>query len=382
VRLLRSDIVVSEINQEILEKLVQCLYVAIPSGVGSTGRLTLKNKDLNDVLKYGVRYVLKQGYGWDSDIEKIEENGCMDTANPDAVSNRAKERGSDQLGTLGSGNHFLEIQKIVEIYDRKAAEVFGLFENQLTIMIHTGSRGLGYQVCDDYLARFGKIISRYGIKLPDRQLACAPIDSTEGKKYFEAMSAAANFAWANRQIITCWIRECFEKTFQISAEKLGLFLVYDIAHNIAKYEKHMVEGQSQYLYVHRKGATRAFPAGHDAVCQIYRDIGQPVIIPGTMGTASYVLIGTDKAMEETWGSTCHGAGRTMSRSQAIKKARGRKIENELSEIGVFAKAKSSAGLAEEIPEAYKDVDEIVEIVEGAGLSKRVAKMKPIAVIKG
>ncbi len=382
VRLVRSNMLASEINKEKLGKLVQCLYASIPSGVGSTGRIVLTRKQVDKVLQQGARYALQQGYGWNSDIEKTEENGCMKTANPDAVSSRAKERGSDQLGTLGSGNHFLEIQKVVEIYDRKSAEIFGLFENQITIMIHTGSRGLGYQVCDDYLVKFGKVISKYGIQIPDRQLACAPVGSNEGKEYFGGMSAAANFAWANRQIITHWIRECFEKTFSASAEKLGLSVVYDVAHNIAKYEKHTFEGKNDYVYVHRKGATRAFPAGHTAICDVYKNIGQPVIIPGTMGTSSYVLVGTQKAIEETWGSTCHGAGRTMSRSQAVKRSKGRKIEEELSVLGVLAKARSAGGLAEEIPEAYKDVDEIVRIVEEVGLSRKIAKMKPIAVIKG
>ncbi|HOK79412.1 MAG TPA: RtcB family protein [bacterium] len=381
VRLIRSDITASEIADK-LEKLVSCLYSNIPSGVGSTGKIILKISQVDQVLSQGAGYALKQGYGWNSDIERTEETGCMKTADPDSVSPRAKERGSDQLGTLGSGNHFLEIQQVVEIYNKEAAKVFGLFENQITVMVHTGSRGLGYQVCDDYLATFGKVLTKYGINLPDRQLACAPIDSQEGKNYFAAMSAAANFAWANRQIITHWIRECFEKVFSVPAERLGLFVVYDVAHNIAKYEKHSFEGKNDYVYVHRKGATRAFPKGHEAVCDIYKNIGQPVIIPGTMGTSSYVLVGTQQALNETWGSTCHGAGRLMSRAQAIKKSKGRKIEEELLALGVMAKAKSRGGLAEEIPEAYKDVDEIVKVVEQAGLSTKVAKMKPLAVIKG
>lgn len=381
VRLIRSDIVYEEIKNRI-EDIVNCLYVNIPSGVGSTGRIVLKSKQIDDVLCQGALYALKQGYGWSSDIERIEESGQMKTANPDTVSPRAKERGSDQLGTLGSGNHFLEIQQVVEIYDRDAAQIFNLFENQITIMVHTGSRGLGYQVCDDYLVRFEKVLKKYAISLPDRQLACAPVSSKEGQDYFSAMSAAANFAWANRQIITNWIRECFGKVFSKAPERLGLYVVYDVAHNIAKYEKHTVEGKEEYVYVHRKGATRAFPSGHSAVSEIYRKTGQPVIIPGTMGTSSYILVGTQKAMEETWGSTCHGAGRMMSRSQAIKTSKGRRIEDELSKVGVLARAKSRGGLAEEIPEAYKDVDEIVDVVEQSGLSRKVAKMKPIAVIKG
>ncbi len=381
VRLIRSDITASEVKNR-LENIVNCLYSNIPSGVGSTGRIVLKMNRIDEVLSDGANYALKQGFGWNSDAERTEESGCMKTANPDAVGSRAKERGLDQLGTLGSGNHFLEIQQVIEIYDRKAADVFGLFENQVTIMVHTGSRGLGYQVCNDYLISFGKAVNKYGISLPDRQLACAPISSKEGEEYFGAMSAAANFAWANRQIITHWIRECFEKVLMIPSERLGLYVVYDVAHNIAKHEKHQVEGKDEYVYVHRKGATRAFPQGHQSVCQAYRNIGQPVIIPGTMGTNSYVLVGTKKTMEETWGSTCHGAGRTMSRTQAIKTSKKRKIVQELLERGIIAKAKSFGGLAEEIPEAYKDVDEVVRVVEETGLSRKVAKMKPLAVIKG
>ncbi|MCM8805367.1 MAG: RtcB family protein [Candidatus Omnitrophica bacterium] len=381
VRLIRSNLSFSDINEK-LDTIVNCLYANIPSGVGSTGKIILKGKQLDEVLQQGAMYAVKQGYGWQSDIVNTEENGCMKNADASNVSDKAKERGSDQLGTLGSGNHFLEIQKVVEIYDKNIADAFGLFQSQITIMIHTGSRGLGYQVCDDYLMKFGKVSSKYGIKLPDRQLACAPIDSPEGQQYFSAMCAAANFAWANRQIITHWIRECFEKTFSIPAEKLGLFVVYDVAHNIAKYERHQFEEKEENVYVHRKGATRAFPEGHPDICESYRHIGQPVIIPGTMGTASYVLVGTRRALEETWGSTCHGAGRMMSRTQAIKKSKGRKIESELAQKGIIARAKSRDGLAEEIPEAYKDVDEIVAVVEKAGLSKKVAKMIPLAVIKG
>ncbi|MCM8817201.1 MAG: RtcB family protein, partial [Candidatus Omnitrophica bacterium] len=269
VRLIRSDIVYDELKDR-LEDIVNCLYVNIPSGVGSTGKIILKGKQIDDVLVHGALYALKQGYGWNSDIERTEESGQMKSANPDAVSARARERGSDQLGTLGSGNHFLEVQQVVEVYDKNAASIFGIFENQITIMVHTGSRGLGYQVCDDYLLTFGKVLNKYGISLPDRQLACAPVGSKEGQDYFGAMSAAANFAWANRQIITHWIRECFGKVFSKPPEKLGLYVVYDVAHNIAKHEKHIVDGKEEYVYVHRKGATRAFPMGHPAVSEVYR----------------------------------------------------------------------------------------------------------------
>jgi tRNA-splicing ligase RtcB len=334
------------------------------------------------VLLSGAPDAVNNGYGWASDLEHTEESGSMESADPDAVSDRAYERGAEQLGTLGSGNHFLEIQQVVEIYEPEIADVFGLFPDQVVIMIHTGSRGLGYQVCDDYLRQFMKSAAKYGLQLPDMQLASAPADSSEGKAYFAAMSSAANFAWANRQIITHWVRESFAKVLEMPPERLGLSVVYDVAHNIAKYETHAVEGKNVKVYVHRKGATRAFPSEHPDVPALYRKVGQPVIIPGTMGTSSYVLAGTATALAETWGSTCHGAGRMLSRHQAMKESRNRRIVEELATKGIVARAKSRQGLGEEIPEAYKDVDEIVDVVVKAGLSKKVAKMKPLAVIKG
>ena len=381
VRLIRSDLVASEISGRI-GKLVDALYVNIPSGVGSTGKIYLKRKQLEKVLLSGAPDAVNNGYGWASDLEHTEESGSMESADPDAVSDRAYERGAEQLGTLGSGNHFLEIQQVVEIYEPEIADVFGLFPDQVVIMIHTGSRGLGYQVCDDYLRQFMKSAAKYGLQLPDMQLASAPADSSEGKAYFAAMSSAANFAWANRQIITHWVRESFAKVLEMPPERLGLSVVYDVAHNIAKYETHAVEGKNIKVYVHRKGATRAFPSGHPDVPALYRKVGQPVIIPGTMGTSSYVLAGTATALAETWGSTCHGAGRMLSRHQAMKESRNRRIVEELATKGIVARAKSRQGLGEEIPEAYKDVDEIVDVVVKAGLSKKVAKMKPLAVIKG
>ncbi|RKY31053.1 MAG: RNA-splicing ligase RtcB [Candidatus Omnitrophota bacterium] len=381
VRLIRSNLEKKDIEDK-LEELINGLFINIPSGVGSTGKLKLNRKEIEKLVVEGARWAVKNGYGYEEDLERIEEYGCIKGADPNVVSERAYERGLEQSGTLGSGNHFLEIQQVVQIYDREIAEKFGLFEGQITIMVHTGSRGFGYQICDDYLSLFGKVHSKYGISLPDRQLACAPAKSPEGRKYFAAMKAAANYAFANRQVITHWVRETFSYVLRKSDKDIGLEIVYDVAHNICKLEKHNVDGREKLLLVHRKGATRAFPKGHPELPERYRDVGQPVIIPGTMGTASYVLVGTEKALQETWGSTCHGAGRMMSRHQAIKESRGRSIADELLKKGVLAKAKSKRGLAEEMPEAYKDVDEVIKVVEGAGISKKVAKMIPLAVIKG
>lgn len=381
VRLIRSNITLQDIKNK-LEHITNLLFTNIPSGVGSTGKLKLKIKDLERVTEQGAVWAVKNSFGTEEDIENIEEHGQMKDADPDAVSNRAFERGQEQLGTLGSGNHFLEIQQVVNIYDEKTAEVFGLFPGQITIMIHTGSRGLGYQVCDDYQDRFGRVVSEYGLKIPDKQLACAPISSKEGKRYFRAMNAAANYAFANRQIITHWVREVFSIVFETSWEKLQLSLLYDVTHNICKVEKHMVEGREKLLYIHRKGATRAFPKGHPELPSIYKQTGHPVIIPGTMGTSSYVLVGTEKSLEETWGSTSHGAGRIMSRAQAIKENKNRSIDSELAVQGILVKGVSRKGLVEEMPEAYKDIDEVIRVVEGAGLCRKIARMVPLAVIKG
>ncbi|MCM8767563.1 MAG: RtcB family protein [Candidatus Omnitrophica bacterium] len=381
VRLIRTDLTKKDIENK-LKDLVDALFYNIPSGVGSTGKLILKRNQLEEVCVKGARWAIENGYGKKEDLENIEEYGCIEGADPSVISDRAYERGLEQSGTLGSGNHFLEIQEVINVYDEDIAEKFKIFPGQITIMVHTGSRGFGYQICDDFLDMFGKVVHKYGIKLPDRQLACAPASSPEGQKYFKAMKCAANYAFANRQVIYYWICETFEKILKISAEKLGIETVYDVAHNICKFETHTVNGNKKKLYVHRKGATRAFPKGHNEISEKYRDVGQPVIIPGTMGTASYVLVGTEKAMEETFGSTCHGAGRMMSRSQAIKQAKGRSISKELLGKGIIPKAVSEKGLAEEMPSAYKDVDEVIKVVEGAGISKKVAKMIPLAVIKG
>ncbi|MBN1444545.1 MAG: RtcB family protein [Candidatus Omnitrophica bacterium] len=381
VRLIRSNLTADDVKNK-LEDLINLLFTNIPCGVGSTGALKLKRKDLEKVTAEGAEWAVKNGFGTAGDLENTEENGRIKEADPDAVGNRAYERGTSQLGTLGSGNHFIEIQRVADIYDKTAADSFGIFPGQITVMVHSGSRGLGYQVCGDYLDRFGRVAADYGIKLSDRQLACAPVSSKEGRRYFRAMNAAANYAFANRQIMTHLIRETFSSVFGVPYEKMQMSLVYDVTHNICKIEKHTVDGREKTLYVHRKGATRAFPKGHPQLPERYRSTGQPVIIPGTMGTSSYILVGTEKAMEETWGSTCHGAGRMMSRHQAVKEGRNRSIAGELAGRGILAKGVSGKGLAEEMPEAYKDIDEVIEIVEGAGLSGKIARMVPLAVIKG
>jgi len=303
-------------------------------------------------------------------------------ADPEKVSERALKRGRDQLGTLGSGNHFLEIDLVERIYLPDVAKVFGLEENQVAVIIHSGSRGLGYQVCDDYLARMRQAVDKYKISLPDRQLSCAPISSPEGRDYFAAMACAANYAWANRQIIMHWTREVFQKVLNLSPKDLGMQLVYDVCHNIGKFEDHFVDGEKRKLFVHRKGATRAFPAHHPLLPEVYQSVGQPVLVPGDMGTNSYVMVGTELTMRETWGSTCHGAGRVMSRSKAKKAAKGRALEKELEDKGILIVAKGRGTIAEEMPDAYKDIDQVIKIVEKAGLSRRVAKLRPLGVIKG
>jgi tRNA-splicing ligase RtcB (3'-phosphate/5'-hydroxy nucleic acid ligase) len=298
------------------------------------------------------------------------------------ISDKAYERGLEQLGTLGSGNHFLEIQQVSDVYDETTAGTFGIFKGQITIMVHTGSRGFGYQICDDYLDRFGKVALEYGLTVPDKQLSCAPASSEEGKRYLKAMNGAANYAFANRQMITHWVREVFSRVFKTSEEEMHLSLVYDVTHNICKLERHNVDGREKMLYVYRKGATRAFPKGHPELTDRYKHTGHPVLIPGTMGTCSYVLVGTEKAMEKTWGSTSHGAGRIMSRHQAVKENRNRAIVRELAMDGILVKGASKKGLLEEMPAAYKDIDEVIKVVEGAGLCRKIARMVPLAVIKG
>jgi tRNA-splicing ligase RtcB len=366
-----------------LPDIVEGLFRNVPSGVGSRRKdLRLSRGELRGVLEKGARWAIASGYGTHSDLENIENQGCLDDADPDAVSDRAYERGKDQLGTVGSGNHFVEVGHVAEIFDEEAARAFGLFRDQATIMIHTGSRGLGYQVCDESIRQMLSAAGKYGIALVDRQLCCAPLNSPEGRRYFSAMAAAANYAFANRQLITHWVRETFQEVFAASDSSLGLTLVYDVCHNIAKKETHRVEGKDATLCVHRKGATRAFPPHHRLVPDRYREVGQPVLVPGDMGRASYVLAGTQRAMDETFGSTCHGAGRIMSRNQALRSARGRSIFREMEERGVYVRAASKATLAEEMPEAYKDVSKVVEVVHRAGISRLVAKIVPMGSIKG
>ena len=379
---MRSVLSVDEARGHVKE-IVDSLYTNIPSGLGSHRKdLKLSRDELKKVLRKGAGWAVEKGYGSQEDLTFIEDGGRLDYADPDIVSDRAYERGKDQLGTLGSGNHFVEVGFVQEVYDTHAAEAFGLFEGQVTVMIHTGSRGLGYQICDDNIREMIKASGKYGISLPDKQLCCAPVESVEGKRYLSAMAAAANYAFANRQMIMHWVRETFEGVFRASQGKLGLSLVYDVCHNIAKIEKHTVNKRETEVCVHRKGATRAFPPGNPAVPERFRAVGQPVLIPGDMGRASYVLRGTEKAMEETFGSTCHGAGRVMSRSQAIKFSKGRSIYKEMETRGVYVKAASRETLAEEAPEAYKDVSKVVNVVHNAGISCLVAKIVPLGSIKG
>jgi len=382
VRLMRSDLTEDELKPK-LEILVNSLFNNIPSGVGSSGDIKVGPKEEEEIFLKGAKWAVKKGYGIEEDLEFTEDKGSMGGADPSGVSARAYERGKDQSGTLGSGNHFLEIQAIDEIYDEEKANIFGLFKGQITIMIHSGSRGLGYQICDDYVKSMIGCLDKYNINVPDRQLGCAPLDSPEGKAYLVAMKCAANYAWANRQCLMHLTRNVFEKVLNKSWSSLGLKLVYDVAHNIAKMEKHKVDGKERLLCVHRKGATRAFPPGHADLPDLYKKSGQPVIIPGDMGTFSYVLAGAPGAMQETFGSTCHGAGRRLSRSGAIKACAGRNIDKELfNKSGIIVRAKARTTLAEEAPEAYKDVNEVVSVVHSAGLSVKVARMRPLGVIKG
>ncbi len=382
VRLLRTNLTDKEISGKIKD-LVRAIFNNVPSGVGSSGKVRIDEREVKTVLNQGAQWALKRGFGWTDDIEHIESRGALEGADPERVSKRALQRGKPQLGTLGAGNHFLEIQVVQDIYDREAAKVMGIDDvGQIMVMIHTGSRGLGYQVCDDNVKVLGRTTHKYGIQIPDRQLACAPIKSPEGRSYYAQMACAANYAWANRQCIMHWIRESFETVLGTPAEKLGMHLVYDVAHNVAKFEKHRVGDEIKELCIHRKGATRAFAAGHEEVPEKYRSIGQPVLIPGDMGTNSYLLVGTELAMKETFGSTCHGAGRVMSRTKALDKTRGRNISKELAEKGIYVMSASSEVLREEVPEAYKDIGMVVDAVHKAGISRKVARMKPLGVVKG
>jgi tRNA-splicing ligase RtcB len=364
-------------------ELITNMFKAIPTGVGAGGALKkLGSDDIKQVLTKGAHWAVERDLGIPSDVIFTEENGMLQGADPSVVSQRAVERGCNQVGTLGSGNHFLEIDVVDRIFDEKTAEVFGLFKGQLVILIHTGSRGLGYQVCDDYLKLIVKASSKYGFSLPDRQLACAPFYSEEGKQYFAAMQAAANFAWNNRQVIMHLAKQCMLKTFNMTESQLGMQLLYDVSHNIAKVEEHDINGSLKKVCVHRKGATRAFPPGSSFIPEKYRSVGQPVLIPGDMGRYSYITVGTDNAMKHTFGSSCHGAGRFMSRTKALKESAGRDIINELRKDGIIVQAKGAKTIAEEMPSAYKDVADVVSVMHNEGITNKVAMLKPLGVIKG
>jgi tRNA-splicing ligase RtcB len=382
VRLLRTNLTEDEVRPRI-EQLVNELFINVPSGLGSEGKIRVSEKELSEVMVNGSRWAVEKGYGHDEDVTVTEESGCMKGANPDKVSAKAKKRGIPQLGTLGSGNHFLEVEVVDELYDRQAAKAMGIDEvGQVLILIHTGSRGFGHQICTDYVELLGRAVQKYNISLPDRQLACAPVNSLEGQDYLAAMACAANYAWANRQFIVHWAREACLKVFGKSEAELGMRQIYDVCHNIAKIEEYTLNGKKERLCVHRKGATRAFPAGHPDVPDVYRSLGQPVLIPGDMGRFSYVAVGTEAAMKETFGSTCHGAGRMKSRAAAKRSLRGADVARALAERGILVKAGSVASLAEEASEAYKDVSEVVEVTHNAGISRKVARAKPMGVVKG
>jgi len=385
VRLLRSEKTYNEIKKY-LESLGTAIYREVPSGVGRGGRLKLHDRELDKIFLGGAQEMVRMGYGENGDHYYLEEHGKMGSADPEKVSATARSRGRDQLGTMGAGNHFVEVQRVDEIFEEEAARTLGLFKDQITVMIHTGSRGLGHQVATDYISLMMRAMLKYGIELPDRELACAPFDSHEGRDYFAAMSSAANFAWANRQLITWEVRKAWEDILGGGGGKLKI--VYDVSHNIAKLEEYTLEDSQNdtakkvNLIIHRKGATRAFGPGHPEIQELYRNIGQPVLIPGSMGTASYVLIGTNQAMEKTFGSSCHGAGRRLSRHAAKRQVRGENLRSQLEKQGIIIRAGSMSGLAEEAPLAYKDVDSVVEVVHRAGIAKRVARLKPLVVVKG
>ena len=382
VRLLRSSLDAEDIKAHI-RTLVDALFRNIPSGVGSRRKdLRLSAKQMDDVLVKGAEWAVSHGYGTSEDLQHIEAEGRIPGGNPDYVSERAYKRGKEQLGTLGSGNHFVEVGFVEKLYDEVAARALSLYEGQLTVMVHTGSRGLGHQVCDDYIKLLLKASGKYNIALPDKQLCCAPITSKESQQYLAAMAGAANFAFCNRQMITHWVRETFQQVLETGPTDLGLDLVYDLCHNIAKIETHEVNGKQRKLCVHRKGATRAFPPHSKLIPKDYQEIGQPVLIPGDMGRCSYVLVGTELAMKETFGSCCHGAGRMLSRHQAKKVAKGRAIVRELQEQGIYVRGAGKATISEEISEAYKDVSSVVSVVHNAGIGKKVARLRPIGVMKG
>jgi tRNA-splicing ligase RtcB len=382
VRLLRTSLSEAEVRPRI-SQLINELFHNVPSGLGSEGKIKVSQKEMNRLMVEGARWAVKRGLGAEEDLDVTEEGGCLSGADPSKISDRAVKRGMPQAGTLGSGNHFLEIQVVKEIFDSHIASIMGIDEiGQILVLIHTGSRGFGHQVCTDHLRVMEGAVSKYGLKLPDRQLACAPIESPEGKDYLAAMACAANYAWVNRQCIAHWARESFSRVFSKSPQALGMKQVYDVAHNIAKIEEHTIDGRRLKVCVHRKGATRAFPAGHKDTPICYKDVGQPVLVPGDMGRCSFIAVGTQKAMAETFGSTCHGAGRMLSRSAAKRSMKGQDVLQELEGRGITVKAGSLPSLAEEASQAYKDVTEVIDVVHKAGISSKVAMAIPVGVIKG
>ena len=381
VRLLRSNLTEQTVRSK-LKELVTDLFSSIPSGVGSKGAIKLSHSELDEVLVKGVNWAIDHGYGSSDDVDVCEENGQIQNADPNKVSDKARKRGAPQLGSLGSGNHFLEVQKVAEVHDEEAANRMGLKEGTITILVHCGSRGFGHQVCSDYLRVSEQAMEKYDIHLPDRELACVPNNSEEGESYRKAMFSALNFAWSNRQMLTHWTRKSFERVFNQTESDLDMKLVYDVSHNIAKVEKHKVEGKERKVVVHRKGATRAFPANRDEIPSRYRDLGQPVLVPGSMGTASWVLLGQPNSMDLSFGSTAHGAGRTMSRSKARRNYTEENVKKSLNDKGIFIKALTRDGVVEETPQAYKDVDAVVNVSHNLGIATKVAKLVPIGVIKG
>lgn len=381
VRLVRTNLDISQLEGK-TKNLVAKLFENVPCGVGSKGKIQLTVQEEKQMLEKGAQWSIDREYGHPHDLQYTEASGYLHDANAAAASKRALERGKNQLGTLGSGNHFLEVQVVDRIFYQEAADAMGLNVGNICVMIHTGSRGFGYQICDEHVKSWINVSERYGISLPDKQLASAPLNSPEGRDYVTAMACSANYAWNNRQCIMHLVRQTFTNFFDTSEDELGLELVYDVAHNIGKFEKHKVDGKERKLFIHRKGATRAFPAGHPEIPHKYQKVGQPVLIPGDMGTASYVLVGNHGAMEETWGTTCHGAGRVLSRRKAVELTKGRSIKDDLEKQGIYVRAEGRRTLQEEVPDAYKDVDEVVRVVDEAGLSRRVARLRPIGVVKG
>ena len=381
VRLIRTDLDKSDVDGKI-NRITDELYKNIPSGLGSKGIEKVSETSIREILSAGSEWAVENGFGWDKDLDATEEKGRMDDAGPEFVSEKAVKRGFGQVGSLGSGNHFIEVDVVEKIYDENAAKAFGLREGQITVTVHCGSRGCGHQIATDHLQIMERYVRNNRIELPDRQLACAPLSSKEGDTYFRAMCCGANYAWANRQMITHWIRGSFENVLKNTAESMGMDVVYDVAHNIAKKESHVVDGKKTDVLVHRKGATRAFPKGHSDVPSVYRNVGQPVIVPGDMSAGTYVLVGTKGAMENSFGSTCHGAGRKMSRKAAFGKLSVEDLRNSLKARDIYLKSGTDQGVLDEAPEAYKDVDQVVSVVCGAGIAEKVAKLRPLGVVKG